>query len=45
MEIGAILEEKDVTEMVDDFNQMILNIFNIGSGNMLKKNNVLTWSK
>jgi hypothetical protein len=45
VEIGAILKEKDDTEKVKDFNQLILNIFNIGTGNMLKEKNVLTWSK
>jgi len=42
VEIGAIIK-KDV-EIVDDFNQMVLDIFNTASGHMLKNGNILTWN-
>lgn len=41
VEIGAI--EKIGIEKVDNFNQMVLDIFNMAAGNMLKEGNVLTW--
>jgi hypothetical protein len=41
-EIGAI-EPTHVTA-VDDFNRLLLDIFNMSSGNMLKSGNVLTWN-
>lgn len=41
VEIGAI--EKIGNEKVDDFNQMVLDIFNTAAGNMLKEGNTLTW--
>ncbi len=30
--------------MVDDFNQLVMDVFNLGSGNLLKPNNVLSWN-
>lgn len=42
VEIGPIV--KTGVEEVDKFNQMVLDIFNIGSGNMLKEGNTLTWN-
>ncbi|BDS11226.1 transthyretin-like family protein [Aureispira anguillae] len=42
VEIGAI--EKTGVEKVDKFNQFVMDIFNIASGNMLKEGNVLTWN-
>lgn len=42
VEIGAI--EKTGIQKVDDFNQMVLDIFNLAAGNMLKEGNVLTWN-
>lgn len=42
VEIGPI--EKTNHEIVDTFNQKVLDIFNLGSGNMLKAGNVLTWN-
>lgn len=42
VEIGPI--EKHDIEIVDDFNQLILDIFNVASGNMLKEGNTLTWN-
>jgi hypothetical protein len=41
VEIGAI--EKTGIEKVDDFNQMVLDIFNMAGGNMLQEGNILTW--
>jgi len=42
VEIGPIKKTGD--DMVDEFNQMILNIFNKTSGNMLKDGNTLSWN-
>jgi hypothetical protein len=42
VQIGAIV--KTGYPEVDDFNQMVLDLFNLGSGNMLKKDNILTWN-
>lgn len=42
VEIGAI--EPTHHTAVDDFNRLFLDIFNMGSGNMLKAGNVLTWN-
>mmetsp|Transcript_6424 Transcript_6424/g.7140 ORF Transcript_6424/g.7140 Transcript_6424/m.7140 type:complete len:490 (+) Transcript_6424:70-1539(+) len=48
VQIGEILKNKSengkVTKEVDDFNQMILNLFNLSSGNMLSHQNVLSWN-
>lgn len=41
-EIGTI-EPTNVTA-VDDFNRLLLDVFNMSSGNMLKEGNVLTWN-
>mgnify|MGYP003688701389 CR=1 FL=1 len=42
VEIGPI--EKTGHEIVDDFNQAVLDLFNLASGNMLQNGNVLTWN-
>jgi len=42
VEIGPIV--KTGIDKVDDFNQMVLDIFNTGAGNMLKEKNTLTWN-
>lgn len=42
VEIGPV-RKLDI-EKVDRFNQMIMDVFNAGSGNMLKDGNVLTWN-
>jgi hypothetical protein len=42
VEIGAI--ETIGNEIVDDFNQMFLDIFNLAKGNMLQDGNVLSWN-
>lgn len=42
VEIGGI--EKTGDENVDRFNQMILNVFNLGSGNILLKGSTLSWN-
>ncbi|MBV1877597.1 MAG: hypothetical protein KUG79_08145 [Pseudomonadales bacterium] len=42
VQIGAI--ETTGNELVDKFNQFVLGVFNVGSGNMLKRGNILTWN-
>lgn len=42
VEIGPI--KKTNIDKVDAFNQMILDVFNFGAGNMLLKGNVLSWN-
>ena len=42
VQIGAI--EPTGNSVVDEFNQLVMDIFNLGSGNMLKQGNVLTWN-
>ncbi|MCP4438280.1 MAG: hypothetical protein GY810_04985 [Aureispira sp.] len=42
VEIGPI--RKRGIEKVDKFNQFIMDIFNVASGNMLKEGNILTWN-
>lgn len=42
VEIGPIV--KTGYPLVDGFNQLVMDIFNLGSGNMLQKSNVLTWN-
>lgn len=42
VEIGPIV--KTDVEVVDKFNQLVLDIFNTASGNMLKDGNILTWN-
>lgn len=42
VQIGPVV--KTGAPVVDDFNQLILNIFNTASGNMLQQGNVLTWN-
>lgn len=42
VQIGSIIETGD--KVVDDFNALILGIFNTSSGNMLKEGNILTWN-
>ena len=42
VEIGPILTCNNV--IVDDFNAVVMDIFNLVSGNILKKGNVLSWN-
>ena len=42
VEIGKIIPKNHPT--VDSFNEKMLDLFNIGSGNMLQTGNVLTWN-
>lgn len=42
VQIGSI--KKTEVEMVDEFNHLIINIFNFASGNLLKCDNLLTWN-
>jgi hypothetical protein len=42
VEIGPI--QKSGSLLVDDFNQLVMDFFNLGSGNMLQQGNVLSWN-
>ncbi len=42
VQIGPII--KTGFPLVDKFNQLIMDVFNLGSGNMLQQKNVLTWN-
>lgn len=42
--IGDIITKEGEDERVIKFNQTILNLFNLASGNMLKSGNTLTWN-
>jgi hypothetical protein len=42
VEIGNIV--KTGTPIVDEFNQLVLDIFNMAAGNMLKAGNILSWN-
>jgi hypothetical protein len=42
VEIGPI--EKTGNATVDEFNQLVMDAFNVGSGNLLTPGNVLTWN-
>lgn len=42
VEIGPII--KHGVAMVDDFNQLVMDVFNLASGNLLSPGNVLTWN-
>jgi hypothetical protein len=42
VQIGSIIKTGD--KVADDFNELVLGIFNTASGNMLKSGNILTWN-
>lgn len=42
VEIGPIKKIND--PVVDDFNTLVMDVFNLGAGNMLQSGNVLTWN-
>ena len=42
VEIGPIIPTNDPT--VDEFNKFVLEVFNLGSGNMLQSGNLLSWN-
>ncbi|MFN2622380.1 MAG: hypothetical protein ABR611_06000 [Chthoniobacterales bacterium] len=42
VEIGPI--NKTGNELVDDFNQLVMDVFNLASGNMLQPGNLLSWN-
>jgi len=42
VQIGPILSRNN--KMVDDFNAMVMDIFNLASGNLLSPGNILTWN-
>jgi hypothetical protein len=44
LEVGIGPIVKTGSEVVDDFNQMVMDAFNVASGNLLAPSNVLTWN-
>lgn len=42
VEIGPITPTNN--ELVDTFNQLVMDLFNLGSGNILQSGNILTWN-
>lgn len=42
VEIGPI--KKTNSKLVDDFNQLVMDVFNLASGNMLQPGNLLSWN-
>lgn len=42
VEIGPI--EKVGNTVVDDFNQLVIDVFNMATGNLLQEGNILTWN-
>jgi len=44
VQIGQIKKRDEQSDIVTDFNQLVLDIFNFGSGNMLQACNVLSWN-
>ena len=44
VQIGKIQTKPNEKEIVKEFNQLIWDVFNMGTGNMLKEGNILTWN-
>lgn len=44
MEVGIGEITKTGDDFVDTFNQLVMNLFNVGSGNLLQKDSVLAWN-
>jgi hypothetical protein len=44
MEVGIEAIKKTNIDLVDEFNQLIMDFFNLGSGNMLQPGNLLSWN-
>ena len=44
VQIGKIETKPNEKEIVKDFNQLFMDLFNVASGNMLKEGNILTWN-
>ena len=44
VEIGGIMDEPGTDEIVRDFNQLVLDTFNLGSGNILAEGQILSWN-
>jgi hypothetical protein len=44
LEVGIGPIEKTGNAVVDDFNQLVMDAFNVASGNLLSPGNVLTWN-
>jgi len=43
VEIGEVASNPGESEITKDFNQLIVDVFNLGAGNMLMNKNVLSW--
>ena len=43
MEIGPI-QKTEISEDVNAFNEMVMELFNVASGNMLQSGNLLSWN-
>ena len=44
VQVGKIVTKQNEKEIVKDFNQLIVDVFNMATGNMLKEGNILTWN-
>jgi hypothetical protein len=44
LEVGIGPIVKTGTKIVDDFNQLVMDAFNVASGNLLTQGNILTWN-
>ena len=44
VQIGKIETKTNEKEIVKDFNQLTLDVFNVATGNMLKEGNILSWN-
>ncbi|MDF1697656.1 MAG: hypothetical protein P1U56_17555 [Saprospiraceae bacterium] len=44
LEVGIGEIAKTGNDFVDSFNQLVMNLFNVGSGNLLQKDSVLAWN-
>jgi len=48
VQIGAIIKNEGISDentgVVDAFNELILGLFNVSTGNMLKRKNILSWN-
>jgi hypothetical protein len=42
VQIGPIIKTNN--DLVDDFNRLVMELFNLGSGNMLQSGNLLSWN-
>ena len=42
-QVGPIKHRPNASQMTKDFNELVLALFNFGSGNMAKYKNILSW--